>query len=160
MNYIRFLIIIIDIPATNVQAQTMFTSPPMNLREELPFDTEDSFMYGKQQDASADYISKSREDNQMWKLGISSTLQPSVILEKIYSVLIDLDMEWKVINEYHIQCRPKTYPPENPQKFTIQLFKVKNKNYLLDFKKLSGDTCAFFEACSQLRFRFKQITEN
>ena len=135
----------------------MFTSPPMNLREALPFDIEDSFMYGKQQDASADYISKSREENQMWKLGISSTLSPAVILDKIYSVLVDLDFEWKVINEYHIQCRPKAYQLANPQKFTIQLFKVKNKNYLLDFKKLSGDTCAFFEACSQLRYRFKQL---
>jgi len=131
----------------------LFSSPPMNMRETIPFDTEDSFFYTKKSEA-AKYLADNSQ--QMWKLGIASTLPPKDILNRFCKVMIDVGVEWKIINEYHLRCRLNS---PKQLKFTTQLFKLKSKNYLLDFKKLTGDTCTFFELCSQLRFKFNQIDD-
>ena len=57
----------------------LFSSPPMNMRETIPFDTEDSFFYTKKSEA-AKYLADNSQ--QMWKLGIASTLPPKDILNR------------------------------------------------------------------------------
>jgi len=131
-------------------AALLSTSPPMNLREALPFDELD--------DAKKRLLPSNEEPvmKQMWKLGITSSLPPQKIMEEIHEILIAHDIEWKNINEYHLHSRSKN--PDGPSvKMAIQLFKVKNDKYLLDFKKLSGETFQFFELCSLLRRAFLEI---
>ena len=127
----------------------------MNLREERPFDMEDSPSATKNSDAALDYLSR-EETNQMWKLGLTSVLSPKRTLELLYEILVSCGVEWKVITEYHLQCRP-VQQEGKAVKFTVQLFKVKNKLFLLDFKKISGNICAFFELFSTLRGKFRLL---
>jgi len=121
---------------------TSLISPPMNLREALPFDMDE-------QPSKTNTIESTcaQTPKQIWKLGIVSCLKPQQIMEQLQEILLALDMVWKFPNEYHIRCMPK----DGSVKVAIQLFKVKNDKYLLDFKKLAGDTVPFFELCSQLR---------
>jgi len=120
---------------------SMLTSPPMNLREAVPFDMDEPSIKKHATE------SNTQVPKQIWKLGITSSLAPQRIMEEVQEILLTLDMVWKYLNEYHIHCKPT----DGSVKIAIQLFKVKNDKYLLDFKKLSGNTIPFFELCSKLR---------
>ena len=121
----------------------------MNLREAPIFDTDEQKRLQVDQSDSA--------IKQMWKLGITSTRQPKSIMKVIFLILLENNLEWKLLNEYHIHCRFKN--ETFPIKLSIQLFKLKNGKFLLDFKKLEGDTCIFFNLCSVIRFRFKELDD-
>ena len=58
--------------------------------------------------------------------------------------------EWKIVAPFQLRCR--CYHPSNSKvvKIALQLYKVKEKKYLLDIKKLEGETFPFFDVCSKL----------
>ncbi len=49
-----------------------------------------------------------------------------------------------------------TEAPSKRVKLSIQLFKLTSGRYLLDFKKLGGDTFGFFNCCSDLLVHLSQ----
>ncbi|KAK6761511.1 hypothetical protein RB195_022542 [Necator americanus] len=75
-----------------------------------------------------------------WHLGIRSQSRPEDIMYEVFRAMKSLDMEWKVLNPYHVIARKK---PENsvvdPPKMSLQLYQVDQRSYLLDFKSLVDD---------------------
>ncbi len=56
-----------------------------------------------------------------------------------------------MVGPYQLRCRRKHPTNENKiVKIALQLYKVKEKRYLLDIKKLEGETFPFFDTCSKL----------
>ncbi|ETN77901.1 hypothetical protein NECAME_10733 [Necator americanus] len=68
---------------------------------------------------------------------------------EVFRAMKSLDMEWKVLNPYHVIARKK---PENsvvdPPKMSLQLYQVDQRSYLLDFKSLVDDESSPGSACS------------
>ncbi|KAK5967321.1 hypothetical protein GCK32_021155, partial [Trichostrongylus colubriformis] len=46
-----------------------------------------------------------------WHLGIRSQSRPEDIMYEVFRAMKSLDMEWKVLNPYHVIARKK---PDNP----------------------------------------------
>ena len=62
-------------------------------------------------------------------------------------MLVACDFTWKVKSLFSLHC----LCPQTSVKVSIQLFKISNQKYLLDFKKVSGgDQFVFFDACARL----------
>jgi hypothetical protein len=96
-----------------------------------------------------------------WALGLMSIMHPAAVMKELFRVLRIANMEWKVVGPYQIRSRFKTIAtsikidgtvptPSDPLKLGFQLFSLGHKKYLLDVKKLSGDTNTFFGICSTL----------
>jgi len=93
--------------------------------------------------------------NNMWCLGISSTESPHKIMTTVFCTLRNNDFEWKAVTPYQLRCKPVQPDAEEGTsgphlKIGIQLYKVNSEQYLLDFKKLEGDTFCFFNRCAAL----------
>jgi hypothetical protein len=56
--------------------------------------------------------------------------------------------EWKIISPFNLRCK-KQATRQHDVKFAIQLYKVKERKYLLDVKKLEGDTLVLFDVCAK-----------
>lgn len=142
-------------PTGAMRAALMSTSPPMNMREQSPFDLSHvgkRALRGTPPAATSMEALDASDPKQMWKLGIASFKAPKQIMEELYATLLENNLEWKIISPYHLRCRPKM--PDQKLKIAVQLFKVRTGNYLIDFKKLEGDTCSFMVMCAQLRRTF------
>ncbi|CAD6186154.1 unnamed protein product [Caenorhabditis auriculariae] len=63
-----------------------------------------------------------------WHLGIRSSNQPHEIMMEVFNVMLKLNMEWKILNTYHIIA-----------KASLQLYKLDDRMHLLDFKQLVED---------------------
>eukprot|EP01137_Pigoraptor_chileana_P031656 Opistho-2@19839 len=74
-----------------------------------------------------------RKKRSRWHLGIRSRNSPHDVMAEVYRALVSLDYEWKAINPYHIRCRAKA---DSRMKMSLQLFKVDENHYLVDFKDL------------------------
>ncbi|KRZ29397.1 5'-AMP-activated protein kinase catalytic subunit alpha-2, partial [Trichinella pseudospiralis] len=72
-----------------------------------------------------------------WHLGIRSQSRPEDIMIEVLRAMKALDYEWKMINPYHVIVRRRLNPTW--PKMSLQLYKVDQKSYLLDFKSLSSD---------------------
>mmetsp|Transcript_14840 Transcript_14840/g.58208 ORF Transcript_14840/g.58208 Transcript_14840/m.58208 type:complete len:516 (-) Transcript_14840:70-1617(-) len=143
------------VPAHSMRAAMLSTSPPMNMREQSPFDLSrlgKKPLPGTPPSSSAIDAMEAGNPKQMWKLGIASFKAPKQIMDELYATLVENNLEWKIISPYHLRCRPKG--TDRKLKVAAQLFKVRTGNYLLDFKKLEGDTCSFMGLCAQLRRTF------
>jgi hypothetical protein len=66
--------------------------------------------------------------------------------------------EWKIAGPYRLRCRIKSAEAA-PIKIMVQLFQVRTNMYALDFKRIEGDICPFFCACSRLFTEFQALTE-
>lgn len=127
----------------------------MNMREQSPFDLSHvgkRHLHGTPPSAASMEALEAGDPKQMWKLGIASFKAPKQIMEELYATLLEVNLEWKIISPYHLRCRPKL--PGQKLKIAVQLFKVRTGNYLIDFKKLEGETCSFMVLCAQLRRTF------
>ncbi|VDM74676.1 unnamed protein product [Strongylus vulgaris] len=75
-----------------------------------------------------------------WHLGIRSQSRPEDIMYEVFRAMKSLDMEWKVLNPYHVIARKKPDNPiADPPKMSLQLYQVDQRSYLLDFKSLVDD---------------------
>uniref|UniRef100_A0A0K0D340 non-specific serine/threonine protein kinase n=1 Tax=Angiostrongylus cantonensis TaxID=6313 RepID=A0A0K0D340_ANGCA len=84
-----------------------------------------------------------------WHLGIRSQSRPEDIMYEVFRAMKSLDMEWKVLNPYHVIARKKPDNPiSDPPKMSLQLYQVDQRSYLLDFKSLVDDDSTPGSACS------------
>ena len=112
---------------------------------------------------------KARKKRSKWHLGIRSRNEPHDVMMEVFKAMKALGFEWKVINPYHVRCRFINKINKNTVYMILQLYRVDDKHYLLDFKNLSskhndptappldvgtlqnsGHTLEFFEMCSML----------
>lgn len=55
--------------------------------------------------------------------------------------------QWKVLGPYSLRCRISD-PSGQVVKLALQIYKIKDNRYLLDLKKISGETFFMFDACA------------
>eukprot|EP01087_Luapelamoeba_hula_P017488 TRINITY_DN5518_c0_g1_i1.p1 TRINITY_DN5518_c0_g1~~TRINITY_DN5518_c0_g1_i1.p1 ORF type:complete len:488 (+),score=56.49 TRINITY_DN5518_c0_g1_i1:105-1568(+) len=109
------------------------------------------------------YVSNS---NMLWCLGIISSLPANIIMHHVYSCLKQNGFEWKAINNVNVRCRvasafacnaSPSAAREKTLKIGIQLFKVKQGQYLLDCKRLEGETFCYFNRCALLLGQLRDV---
>uniref|UniRef100_A0A183BWI6 Acyl carrier protein n=1 Tax=Globodera pallida TaxID=36090 RepID=A0A183BWI6_GLOPA len=81
-----------------------------------------------------------------WHLGIRSQSRPDDIMYEVFRAMKFLDIEWKMLNAYHVvvRRRPKEPNIETP-KMSLQLYQVDQRSYLLDFKNLVDDESSLLD---------------
>ncbi|CAI5454505.1 unnamed protein product [Caenorhabditis angaria] len=91
----------------------------------------------------------SRSKRAKWHLGIRSQSRPEDIMFEVFRAMKQLDMEWKVLNPYHVIVRRRPdAPASDPPKMSLQLYQVDQRSYLLDFKSLVDEDGAPASASS------------
>lgn len=130
------------------------TSPPINLRDEIPFlnsHTELNVLDAlqvQQEINESQYSSMKFTDDmlikdpqrKLWYLGILSKNKPKEIMDEVFRALMKLNFEWKVIQPYQIQARVRSHGSDghillehdfkhesSKVKISIQLFKIDPK---------------------------------
>jgi len=93
-------------------------------------------------------LSDSRK--KMWYLGILSSESPQEVMQEVFRALKEIGFEWKVITPFQLRCRITLDEGKSFVKIALQLYKVKEKRYLLDVKKLEGETFPFFDQCAKI----------
>jgi serine/threonine protein kinase len=85
-----------------------------------------------------------------WKFGLKSELNSKQAMSKIYSVLKDLNMEWKVLGEFQLLCRL------NEMLMSLQLFKIEGSCYIVDLQRVDKSDIFIFMS---LVMNFKRLLE-
>eukprot|EP00128_Syssomonas_multiformis_P018391 Colp12_sorted_trinity150504_noHs@33618 len=102
-----------------------------------------------------------RKKRSKWHLGIRSRNEPHEVMLEVFRALKSLGFEWKIITPFHVLCRFRNKVSNKTMKMSLQLYKIDDRQYLLDFKILpieqapadsdpTGHTMEFFEMCSML----------
>ncbi|KAF9183673.1 Protein kinase [Haplosporangium sp. Z 767] len=68
-----------------------------------------------------------------WYFGIRSRSAPKEVMAEIYRALSNLSMRWKTISPYHLRAKFE-YAEGFEVKIELQLYRLDNENYLVDFK--------------------------
>lgn len=85
-----------------------------------------------------------------WTFGIKSNLNSSQIMSKIYSILIKMNMEWKFLGEFNLQCRSL----DKKLMMNIQLYKI-DAGYIVDLQKSDkGDSLLLLDYAVLFRKAF------
>ncbi|KAF0700705.1 Aste57867_8759 [Aphanomyces stellatus] len=95
-----------------------------------------------------------------WYLGIQSKKEPAHVMSEVYKALLVLHFEWKVIAPYRVKCRWQTQSPDEAKniKIGLQLYKVQQHIYLLDFQKLGGDAFTYMNLCARIITELKTLS--
>ncbi|EQC38348.1 CAMK/CAMKL/AMPK protein kinase [Saprolegnia diclina VS20] len=98
-----------------------------------------------------------------WYLGIQSKKEPAHVMSEVYKALHVLHFEWKVLAPYRVKCRwhLANVPDANPMKqikIGLQLYKVQQHIYLLDFQKLGGDAFTYMNLCARIITELKTLS--
>ncbi|RHY72345.1 hypothetical protein DYB38_007800, partial [Aphanomyces astaci] len=102
-----------------------------------------------------------------WYLGIQSKKEPAHVMSEVYKALLVLHFEWKVLAPYRVKCRwqPASPPPSSsstsvhkPVKIGLQLYKVQQHIYLLDFQNLGGDAFTYMNLCARIITELKTLS--
>eukprot|EP00047_Mylnosiga_fluctuans_P004713 m.236126 g.236126 ORF g.236126 m.236126 type:complete len:251 (-) comp12931_c0_seq1:142-894(-) len=107
-----------------------------------------------------------------WHLGMRSQNRPADIMAEVYRTMKELNFQWKAVGPYHTRCRVWNQVSGSMIKMSLQLYRVDEHTYLLDFRHLpssvqdhlrlvdadqptpdtAGDVCThtleFFELCA------------
>ena len=70
-----------------------------------------------------------------WHFGVRSKSPPLEVMQEIYRALLNLGMDWKSFDPYHVRCRYK-YPDGSEVKIDVQLYQMSSSTYLVDFKAI------------------------
>jgi len=132
-------------------------SPPVDLRsnesvfDPLSLENEDKSSWLPESLASpaSSSFQKNYKRSKRWYLGIHTRLSPRDIMLEVYRSLKVLDFDWKRVNPYSIRCR-KLSPDARYIKIAIQLYKVEDERYLLDIRKIDGETFSFLHLCTKM----------
>lgn len=136
----------VDRPPSTFNPALFASSPPLNLREEIPFDIEEELV--SENVFSNSNLVFSENKRKMWYLGVLSSLPPEDIMREVFRALREVGFEWKIVNPFAVRCR---FPTSGKfVKIALQLYKVKEKRYLLDVKKIEGETFPFFDLWAKL----------
>jgi len=134
-------------PTSTVSTALFATSPPINLREEIPFDFEEEDNMDTNDFSTTKPLIYSESKPRKWSLGVVSSLPPNSIMQELFRALKQTGFEWKMTGPFALRCRN----PIGKGKFVkiaLQVYKVKEKRYLLDIKKLEdGETFPYFDVC-------------
>lgn len=84
-----------------------------------------------------------------WFLGVQSRKDAAVIMIEVCRTIQLLGYEWFLENEYQIRCRQVFHANhvDHMTEMRLQLYKVQEHAYLLDFQKLDGNVCSFMHMC-------------
>ncbi|RQM25980.1 hypothetical protein B5M09_000818 [Aphanomyces astaci] len=101
-----------------------------------------------------------------WYLGIQSKKEPAHVMSEVYKALLVLHFEWKVLAPYRVKCRWQPAPPppscstsvHKPVKIGLQLYKVQQHIYLLDFQNLGGDAFTYMNLCARIITELKTLS--
>ncbi|RHZ14766.1 hypothetical protein DYB37_009120, partial [Aphanomyces astaci] len=101
-----------------------------------------------------------------WYLGIQSKKEPAHVMSEVYKALLVLHFEWKVLAPYRVKCRwqPASPPSSSstsvhkPVKIGLQLYKVQQHIYLLDFQNLGGDAFTYMNLCARIITELKTLS--
>jgi 5'-AMP-activated protein kinase catalytic alpha subunit len=114
-----------------------------------------------------------------WYLGIQSKKEPAHVMSEVYKALFVLHFEWKVVAPYRVKCRwqaPATDPtnqsggavmgPDEAMlhqqmqriKIGLQLYKVQQHIYLLDFQRLDGNAFTYMNLCARIITELKTLS--
>ena len=128
----------------------------MNIEEE---------MNEKPKDKISEMISKSKKENELWRVGIICKKDCYQLTQEILKILQKNGYEWKIISSsYKIKCRKKqtddmknnslssNQPEVKPLNVLIQIFgevdPEKKDEFLVDLHNLSGPIMEFLEFSS------------
>ncbi|KAI8388797.1 kinase-like domain-containing protein [Radiomyces spectabilis] len=73
-----------------------------------------------------------------WHFGIRSKCPAWEVMLEIYRSLQNVGMEWRNIDMYHLRCRYRYERLNLVVKFDLQLYKLDNNSYLVDFKSVES----------------------
>lgn len=108
-----------------------------------------------------------------WYLGIQSKKEPAHVMSEVYKALFVLHFEWKVVAPYRIKCRwqAKGFPTgsdssklnshlmaQSQIKIGLQLYKVQQHIYLLDFQRLEGNAFIYMNLCARIITELKTLS--
>lgn len=119
-----------------------------------------------------------------WYLGIQSKKEPAHVMSEVYKALHVLHFEWIVVAPYRVKCRwqPKGFPSRPPAstghaehdyeahvkyqqlqaqsriKIGLQLYKVQQHIYLLDFQRLDGNAFTYMNLCARIITELKTLS--
>ncbi|OAC99841.1 hypothetical protein MUCCIDRAFT_180465 [Mucor lusitanicus CBS 277.49] len=77
---------------------------------------------------------KPHKSRSRWHFGIRSKCPAWEVMLEIYRSLQNVGMEWRTLDPYHLRCRYKYENLGLVVKFDLQLYKLENNSYLVDFK--------------------------
>ncbi|KAI8636226.1 kinase-like domain-containing protein [Parasitella parasitica] len=77
---------------------------------------------------------KPHKSRSRWHFGIRSKCPAWEVMLEIYRSLQNVGMEWRTLDPYHLRCRYKYDNLGLIVKFDLQLYKLENNSYLVDFK--------------------------
>ncbi|ORE06714.1 Pkinase-domain-containing protein [Rhizopus microsporus var. microsporus] len=77
---------------------------------------------------------KPHKSRSKWHFGIRSRCPAWEVMLEIYRSLQNVGMEWRTVDPYHLRCRYKYAELGLVVKFDLQLYKLENNSYLVDFK--------------------------
>lgn len=85
-----------------------------------------------------------------WSFGMKSTQNSSQIMSKVYSILLKLNMEWRFLGEFNLQCRSI----DKKLTMNIQLYKI-DGGYIIDLQKSEkGDSLLLLDYAVLFRKAF------
>uniref|UniRef100_A0AAV1UUN6 non-specific serine/threonine protein kinase n=1 Tax=Peronospora matthiolae TaxID=2874970 RepID=A0AAV1UUN6_9STRA len=115
-----------------------------------------------------------------WYLGIQSKKEPAHVMSEVYKALFVLHFEWKVVAPYRVKCRWQSSgegtnddgggggggSPEEAMlqqqmqriKVGLQLYKVQQHIYLLDFQRLDGNAFTYMNLCARIITELKTLS--
>jgi 5'-AMP-activated protein kinase catalytic alpha subunit len=56
-------------------------------------------------------------------------------MSEVFRAMKTVDFEWKILSPFHVYCRSRK--PKEQIKLSLQLYKIDDQYYLLDFKNLT-----------------------
>ncbi|KAI8991793.1 kinase-like domain-containing protein [Mycotypha africana] len=69
-----------------------------------------------------------------WHFGIRSRCPAWEVMLEIFRSLQNVGMEWRTLDPYHLRCRYRYRDIGLVVKFDLQLYRLENNSYLVDFK--------------------------
>lgn len=122
-----------------------------------------------------------------WYLGIQSKKEPAHVMSEVYKALHVLHFEWIVVAPYRVKCRwqlkgagssVRTAPAptgnadadyeaqvqfqqleaQSRIKIGLQLYKVQQHIYLLDFQRLDGNAFTYMNMCARIITELKTLS--
>ncbi|KAI9490838.1 kinase-like domain-containing protein [Zychaea mexicana] len=80
---------------------------------------------------------RSHKPRSKWHFGIRSRCPVWEVMLEIYRSLQNVGIEWRVIDLYHTRCRYRYESVGLVVKFDLQLYKLGNNSFLVDFKNVA-----------------------
>ncbi|XP_020522498.1 SNF1-related protein kinase catalytic subunit alpha KIN10 isoform X1 [Amborella trichopoda] len=89
-----------------------------------------------------------------WACGFETETPPSEILAKVSRAMQELNVDSKTIGPYNFRCRWYLESPHKSPlymiKFEVQLYRTKERKYIIDVLRIQGPEFLFLDLCANL----------